>query len=78
MWRVTILKSDIVSLFYLSFLRALYHQAKMVQRDFNLLVHKIAGDGDFLEKTLKKTVEGTIIFINKKKKENCSSSLTHI
>merc|ERR1719431_496959 len=37
--------------------KALYHQAVMVQQDFNLLVHKIAGDGDFLEKTLEKTVE---------------------
>ena len=44
----------------LSFLRALYHQAVMVQRDYNTLVHKIAGDGDFLEKTLAQTVEGII------------------
>ena len=38
--------------------RALYHQAVTVQRDFNYLVHKIAGDGDFLRETLAKTIEG--------------------
>ena len=42
------------------FLRALYHQAVAVQRDFNLLVHKIAGDEDFLKQTLAKTIEGII------------------
>ena len=44
-------------------LRALYHQAVTVQRDFNLLVHKIAGDGDFLRKALEKTIEGTLMSI---------------
>ena len=44
---------------FLVFLRPLYHQAVTVQRDFNILVHKIAGDGDFLRKTLGKTIEGT-------------------
>ncbi|CAH1270824.1 GSS [Branchiostoma lanceolatum] len=37
--------------------RALFDQAKAVQRDFNLLVHRLSQDADFLSSCLKSTIQ---------------------
>ena len=34
--------------------KSVYDEAKIIQTDFNLLIHKVANDYDFLQKSLKR------------------------
>ena len=51
-------------LFPSTFPRCLFNSAKNVQQDFNLLVHKVSQDHEFLEESLKRWEHGFNLFRN--------------